>query len=71
MAWLRDPAWQQGVAILLVIAGASLIYRGAAVTEPGKIVILGVTLFSVGIALPLISQAFGARRKDTGRSEDV
>ena len=71
MAWLRDPAWQQGVAILLVIAGASLIYRGAAVTEPGEIAILGVTLFSVGIALPLISQAFGARRKDTGRSEDV
>ena len=71
MAWLRDPAWQQGVAILIVIAGAFLIYRGAAVTQPGEVAILGVTLFCGGIALPLISQAFGARREDTARNEDV
>ena len=71
MTWFRDPAWQEGLAILLVMAGAIVIYRGAAATEPGGIALLGVALFGIGIALPLVAQAVHAHRAKTVRSEDV
>lgn len=72
MTWLRDPAWQQGLAILLVVVGAILIYRGAtAAGELGLRALFGVVLFAIGIALPLISQAFRAHRESAAKSEDV
>lgn len=75
MDWLKDPAWQQGVAILVVVAGSILIYRGAAgAADAGELsgmALFGVVLFSVGIALPLISQVLGARPESTVKSEDV
>jgi hypothetical protein len=71
MTWLRDPAWQQGVAILLVVVGAFLIYRGAAVTEARGLALLGMALFGIGIAFPLISQALSPPNEHTTRSEDV
>lgn len=72
MGWIKDAAWQQGLAILLVVAGAVLIYRGAAATgELAGIAPLGVVLFGCGIALPLISQALRVRRENAARSEDV
>jgi hypothetical protein len=71
MAWLRDPAWQQGLAILLVVAGAIQIYFGAAAMELSRIALVGVALFGIGIALPLISQAFRAHRENAAKCEDV
>lgn len=72
MTWVRDPAWQQGVAILLVVAGAIQIYHGAAGTgELGGIALLGIALLAIGIALPLITQALPAQRANAAKIEDV
>lgn len=72
MAWLRDPAWQQGLAIVFVVTGAILIYHGAAGTgELSRIALLGVALFAIGIALPLITQGLRAQRANAAKSEDV
>lgn len=72
MSWLRDAAWQLGLAMVLVVLGATLIYRGSAATgELGAGALFGVALFGLGIALPLISQAFRAHRENAARSEDV
>lgn len=72
MGWLRDPAWQQGLAILLVIAGAALIYLGAARTEQlGGMAHLGVGLFVLGVGVPLVAQVLRAPRAASGKSEEV
>lgn len=72
MRWLRERAWQQAIAILLVLAGAVLIYLGAAGTGAldGKAV-AGAALFATGLAAPLVSQAVQGQRADSTRSEDV
>lgn len=71
MDWLRDRAWQQVIAILLVIAGSVLIYAGAAGSDELQGMALGgVVLFAVGIAAPLATQALHAYREDTARNED-
>lgn len=72
MAWLRDRAWQQGIAILLALAGASLIYLGARHTgELGGVGLIGVALFVIGIAVPLVAEILRANRETTSKSEDV
>ncbi|MGD9617927.1 MAG: hypothetical protein AB7H90_22435 [Alphaproteobacteria bacterium] len=72
MAWLRDRAWQQGIAILLALAGAVLIYFGARPAgELGGVALTGIVLFATGIALPLIVELLRMHREDTARSEDV
>ncbi len=69
MNWLRDSTWQQGVAIVLVIIGATLIYR--TVQDATAALLPGVLLFSAGIALPLVSQAFRARGEKRPHSDEV
>jgi hypothetical protein len=70
--WIRDRAWQQGIAILLALAGALLVYVGGHRTgELGGMALAGVALFAAGIALPLIAEVLRARREDTAWSEDV
>lgn len=72
MAWLKDAAWRQGIAILFVVAGAALTYRGAAGSNAlDPTALFGFALFCTGIALPLISQIFVAHHESTGKSEDV
>ena len=72
MSWLKDPAWQQGVAILLVVAGAILTYHGAAgANELSAKAKVGFALFCIGIAVPLLSQLLGLRRESPGKCEDV
>jgi hypothetical protein len=71
MAWYRERAWQQTISIVLVLAGAGLIYGGA--TGPDQLgggAWLGIVLFGLGIAAPLISQALHAYREDTATDED-
>lgn len=72
MAWLRERAWQQTIAILLVLVGAVLIYRGAAGTGAlDGTALAGVALFAIGLVAPLISQALHAYDENTAESEDV
>ena len=72
MSWLKDPAWQEGLAILLVVTSALLIYRGVSVEgELGGVALLGMVLFGIGIALPLISQVLQTHRENKLRSEYV
>ncbi|MFA5582356.1 MAG: hypothetical protein WDA25_10440 [Paracoccaceae bacterium] len=54
MSWWREPVWQQGIAIVLVIAGSVLIYLGAG--GPGGMGGPGIALFAAGIILPLVTQ---------------
>lgn len=73
MRRLRDRAWQQGIAILLVLAGSILIYLGARdMQSSGATAWAGMVLFATGIAVPLAAQLFRASPEDdTGRCEDV
>jgi hypothetical protein len=72
MAWYRERAWQQTIAILLVLTGAVLIYGDAGGSdELDGGALLGVLLFALGIAAPLIAQALHAYREDTARNDDV
>lgn len=72
MAWIRDRAWQQGIAILLALAGAALVYAGAHRTgELGGMALTGVALLAVGIALPLVTELLRMHRESMDRNEDV
>lgn len=72
MGWLRDRAWQQAIAILLTVAGAALVYSGAADTgELDGRALVGVACFVIGLAAPLISQARITASENSTRSEDV
>lgn len=70
MDWLGDRAWQQVIAILVVLAGAGLIYRGADGASLDATALTGIVLFALGIAAPLVAQALRAYREDTARDED-
>jgi len=71
MAWLRERAWQQVIAIIVVLAGSALIYVNAA--DGGELngaARFGVALFTLGIAAPLATQVLHAYREQTARDED-
>lgn len=70
MDWLRDRAWQQVIAGVLVILGATLIHLGAAETgEMNATAWSGLAVFTIGMATPLVSQALHAFREGTDRDE--
>lgn len=72
MSWLRDPAWQQCIAVLLAVAGAALVYHGTSSSgELGGTGLAGFILLCAGIALPLASEALRAHRENTAGTEDV
>lgn len=63
MDWIRERAWQQTIAINLVVLGAILTYLGAARGEElGSLAWTGIALMAIGIGAPLVSQIFHAYR---------
>lgn len=63
MAWWRDPVWQEGVAIVSVVAGAVLVYLGAA--DSGELrgaAPWGAVLFVAGVLLPGLRELRASRR---------
>lgn len=69
---LRDRAWQQGIAILLTLAGAALIYSGAGESgELDAVAAIGAAILAIGIALPLVAEITHGSRSNQSKSEDV
>lgn len=65
MDWIRERAWQQTIAINVVILGAVLTYLGAADGRPvGPLALTGVSLMAIGIGAPLVSQLLRAAREE-------
>jgi hypothetical protein len=72
MGWLKDAVWQQGLAIVLVVAGAVLIHLDAAGSGAlGGRGWVGFALFAAGVALPLLGELHRSRREYTAGVEDV
>ena len=64
VAWLRERVWQLGIAILLVFAGAALLYTGA--TPEGDLGgqgLAGFALLAGALAIPLVAKAVEAAQE--------
>lgn len=60
MDWLRERVWQLGLAIVLALLGAALMYLGISARETvtlSPVGIAGLVAFLVAIAIPLVSKA--------------
>lgn len=72
MAWWRDAVWQEGISIVLVVAGSVLIYLGAAETaELAGVAAWGAALFGLGVLLPIIAELRRARRDRKPEAGDL
>lgn len=58
MDWLKERVWQLGLAILLAFVGVTFIYLGTADDAAlGPMAMVGLLLFAVALAIPLVSKA--------------
>lgn len=72
MAWWKDQVWEQGIALVLVIIGAGLIWSGA--SQSGKLDVHAfwdAVLFSIGLALPIAAQLGLRQRLRPDRTDDI
>lgn len=56
MEWIRKPVWQMGLAVLLVLSGAALMYIAGADGTGGAVLWLGLVLTFIALAVPLAQQ---------------
>jgi hypothetical protein len=64
MEWLRERVWQLGLAILVALVGAALIYAGSA--DDGNldtVALVGLTAFTIALAVPILSKAIKAAQE--------
>jgi hypothetical protein len=66
MDWLRERVWQLGVAILLAVLGAALMFIGLTASDPVELTpvgLAGLAVYVVAIAIPLVSKAIRAAQE--------
>jgi Zn-dependent alcohol dehydrogenase len=66
MDWLRERVWQLGIAIVLALIGAALMYLGITDGETvalSAVGLVGLAAFLVAIAIPLVSKAIKAAQE--------
>lgn len=72
MAWWKDQVWEQGLAVVLVVVGAALVWWGAGASGSlDGIARWGAVLLSIGIAMPIGAQLGLRERFRSDRTEDV
>jgi hypothetical protein len=68
MEWIKQRVWQLGIAVLLVLIGAILIYLFGAEDEDGGTVWIGLVLVFMGLFFPLAIKFFEAAEEEDGEA---
>jgi hypothetical protein len=67
MSWWKERVWQMGLAALLILAGAVLVYPAAAQAPVNQgLLWLGLILIFVGLAIPLLARLVEHDQEETG-----
>ena len=66
MSWLSQRVWQLGIAVVMALLGAWLIYSSAARGANGFAFWLGLTLVFVAFAIPLVTKLVEAAQEKRG-----
>lgn len=70
MDWIKKRVWQLGIAIVLAVIAWWLMYA-AGTGEPNQVLLwVGLILFFMAMALPLISQLFESAKDQDGEGEE-
>jgi uncharacterized membrane protein len=68
MEWIKKSVWQLGIAIILIIIAAWLMYTGGTDEVNLTLVWIGLALMFIAMAIPLVSQLHpsGQEEEDNG-----
>lgn len=58
MGWLKQEVWQLGIGVLLIVAGAVLIYIAAADDVNESLLWVGIVLAWLGLLVPLFAKLY-------------
>lgn len=58
MGWLKQEVWQLGIGVLLIVAGAVLIYIAAADDVNESLLWVGIVLAWLGLLMPLFAKLY-------------
>lgn len=64
MDWLRERVWQLGIAVILILLGAVLLYVSAADEVNAALMWLGLALVLVAMLIPLASRMYQAAQDE-------
>jgi len=66
MEWLRESVWQLGIAVILILLGAVLLYVSATDEVNATLMWLGLGLVLVAMLIPLASRLYQAAQDESG-----
>jgi len=58
MGWLKQEVWQLGIGVLIIVAGAVLIYIAAADDVNESLLWVGIVLAWLGLLMPLFAKLY-------------
>lgn len=70
MDWLKKRVWQLGIAALLILAGALLIYTAGTGEVNETLLWVGLGVTWVALAIPLLSKAFHSQATQEQKGEE-
>jgi hypothetical protein len=71
MEWLKQRVWQLGIAILIVLIGATLLYLGGTDGISESILWTGLILFFLAMAVPLFAKIHEANQEKEGEEGET
>jgi hypothetical protein len=71
MEWLKQRVWQLGIAILIVLIGAALLYLGGTDGISEITLWIGLILFFLAMAIPLFAKFFEAMQEKEGEEGET
>lgn len=70
MGWLKQEVWQLGLGVLLILAGAVLVYIAGAGDLNESLLWVGIALAWLGMLVPLFSKLYeSATEQESEESE--
>ncbi len=71
MEWLRESVWQLGIAVILILLGAVLLYVSATDEVNATLMWLGLGLVLVAMLIPLASRLYQAAQDEPGEKGET
>ncbi len=66
MEWIKKRVWQLGIAALLILIGALLLYNAGTGDVNTTLLWVGLALVWIALAIPLLSKAFLSEEEKKG-----